>query len=52
LEDPTNLALYDVNTNPNYDPSIIPLLDEPVGSVFEKLDNRFVAVLDWSPTEN
>jgi hypothetical protein len=52
LDDPSNLDVYDVNTIANYDPSIIPLLDEPVGSVFEKLDHRFVAVLDWTPTEN
>jgi len=31
---PTNMALYDVNTIANYDPSIIPLLDAPIGSAF------------------
>jgi hypothetical protein len=28
------MALYDVNTIANYDPSIIPLLDAPIGSAF------------------
>jgi hypothetical protein len=31
---PANMAIYDVNTIANYDPSIIPLLDAPVGSAF------------------
>jgi hypothetical protein len=31
-----NLALYDVNIIANYDPEIIPLLGEPVGSAFER----------------
>jgi hypothetical protein len=42
LDDPGNLAIYDVNTIANYDPEIIPLLDAPVGSAFERLDGRFV----------
>ena len=33
-DDARNFALYDVNTIANYDPSIIPLLDSPVGSAF------------------
>jgi hypothetical protein len=36
LDDPENLAMYDVNTIANYDPEIIPLLDAPVGSAFER----------------
>jgi Protein of unknown function (DUF2185) len=31
---PDNWALYDVNTIANYDPTIIPYLDSPVGSAF------------------
>lgn len=34
LDDPRNLAFYDVNTIANYDPSIIPLLTAPIGSAY------------------
>ena len=46
LDDPRYLAIYDVNTIANYDPEIIPLLDAPVGSAFERVDaaGPFVAV--------
>ena len=46
-----NHAVYDINTIANYDPSIVPWLDAPVGSVFEKLPDatQFVAVTDWRP---
>jgi hypothetical protein len=43
-----------VNTIANYDPSIIPLLGSPIGSVFEKTteSERFVRVSDWEiPTD-
>jgi hypothetical protein len=36
LANPDNLAIYDVNTIANYDPEIIPLLNAPVGSAFER----------------
>ena len=36
VDDPNNLAIYDVNTIANYDPEIIPLLDAPLGSAFER----------------
>jgi hypothetical protein len=36
MDDSANMAIYDVNTVANYDPEIIPLLDAPVGSVFER----------------
>ena len=51
MNNPDNHAVYDVNTIANYDPSIIPLLDSPVGSVFEKPDGAsdFVRVPDWQP---
>jgi len=32
----SNFALYDVNTVANYDPQIIPLLDAPYGSAYER----------------
>ena len=49
MELASNLAMYDVNTIANYDPSIIPLLHSPEGSAFEKTpeSERFIAVADW-----
>jgi hypothetical protein len=35
-DDPGNYGIYDVNTICNYDPEIIPLLNAPVGSAFER----------------
>ena len=53
MDDPDNLAIYDVNTIANYDPSIVPLLEAPEGSAFEKTpeSERFLAVEDWAPHE-
>jgi hypothetical protein len=36
VNDPANLAIYDVNTVANYAAAIIPLLDAPVGSAFAR----------------
>lgn len=36
MEDADNHGVFDVNTIANYDESIIPLLDSPAGSAFEK----------------
>ena len=49
MSNPDNHAIYDVNTIANYDPSIIPFLDSPIGSVFEKTteSERFAPVTDW-----
>jgi len=47
LDDPANTAVYDLNTIANYDPEIIPLLDSPAGSAFERrgfFRKTFVAV--------
>jgi hypothetical protein len=48
--DPKNSEIYDVNTIANYDPSIIPHLDSPPGSAFEKLPGKesFAVVTDWA----
>jgi hypothetical protein len=53
MDNPANHSAYDVNTIANYDPSIIPFLDAPEGSVFEKApeSERFLAVTDWAPRE-
>jgi hypothetical protein len=46
-----NSALYAINTIANYDPSIIPHLDAPPGSAFEKPEGKevFVQIADWAP---
>lgn len=51
MDDPNNAEIYDVNTIANYDPAIIPLLDEPAGSVFERAEQseQFERVTDWQP---
>lgn len=36
MDDPDNLGLYDVNTLANYSPDIVPLLDAPPRSAFER----------------
>lgn len=48
VDNPANLAMYDVNTIANYDPDIIPLLGAPFGSAFERVDGSgpFVAIVD------
>ena len=33
---PANLGMYDLNTVANVDPAVVPLLDAPPGSVFER----------------
>lgn len=36
LGDPNNLGIYTLNTVANYDADIVPLLDSPIGSEFER----------------
>lgn len=36
MDKPSNHAIYDVNTIANYDPEIIPFLNAPIGSAFER----------------
>jgi hypothetical protein len=52
LDDAENIAIYDVNTIANYDPEIVPFLDAPVGSAFErdKWTNEFIEI-DYDPEE-
>jgi hypothetical protein len=40
MDDPDNLAIYEVNTIAIYDPDIIPLVDAPIGSVYERDNER------------
>jgi hypothetical protein len=46
VDDPANWEIYDVNTLANYDPGIIPFLDSPHGTAFERHaeSGEFVAV--------
>ena len=54
MDEADNHGVYDVNTIANYDPTIIPLLDEPQGAVFERVPGaaNFRPVDDWAPTED
>jgi len=38
MDDADNIGVYDVNTIANYDRDIIPFLDAPIGSAFERED--------------
>ena len=53
IENQDNLGLYDVNTIANYDRTIIPFLDAPAGSAFEKTEGRtnYIPLTDWTPPE-
>lgn len=47
MDNPSNLEVYDINTIANYDPDIIPHLDAPVGSAFEREANIGVRTKYW-----
>jgi hypothetical protein len=52
--DPANYAFYDCNTIANYDRSIVPHLEAPIGSAFERPSGaaEFLAVSGWSPPQD
>lgn len=54
MSDPDNFAIYDVNTIANYDPEIIPLLEAPIGSAFERSEGTgaFEEVEDFDPPDD
>ena len=54
MEDAENHAIYDVNTIANYDPEIVPLLDAPIGSAFERENGTgpLLEVDDHEPSDN
>jgi hypothetical protein len=56
LDDATNFALYDVNMIANYDPDIVPLLNAPAGSAYERQgpSGRFAQIAGepWEPGTN
>jgi hypothetical protein len=51
LDEAGNHAVYDCNTIANFDRSIVPHLEAPIGSAFEKPPgaSEFSPVTDWSP---
>jgi hypothetical protein len=53
VDDAGNHGVYDVNTIANYDPDIIPFLDAPVGTAFERQggSGRFTQIegTPWEP---
>ena len=53
MDNASNHGVYDVNTIANYDPDIIPHLEAPEGSAFERVDadQPFVEVFDFKTGE-
>ena len=51
MDNPANLAVYDVNTIANYDSDIVPFLESRIGSAFERKngDGPFIVVNDFVP---
>jgi hypothetical protein len=51
MDDPHNLAFYKVNTIANYGSEIVPYLEAPVGSAFERQNGTgpFVEVHGFEP---
>ena len=47
VNDLGNVGLHDVNTIANYDPDVIPLLDAPPGSAFERDDDGQFLQVDF-----
>lgn len=45
VNDPDNLAFYDLNTIANHDPAIIPYLDFPIGTELERKGNDFMDIV-------
>ncbi len=45
LDNPDNMAIYDLNTIANYSPDIVPFLEAPYGSAYERNEaGKFFAV--------
>jgi hypothetical protein len=51
MDDPSNHSVYDINTIANYDPDIIPLIENPKGSAFERNESGGFVPVDFSPGE-
>jgi hypothetical protein len=53
MNDAANHAVYDVNTIANYDRDIVPFLDAPIGSAYERPQGEvFVKIDDLSPPQH
>jgi hypothetical protein len=53
VNNPDNVHVFDVNTIANYDPSIVPFLNSPIGSVFERAPDggKWLPVRDFKIPE-
>jgi hypothetical protein len=51
MNDAANHAIYDVNTIANYDRDIVPFLNAPVGSAFERPEGDVFVKVNFSPPE-
>lgn len=49
MNDAENHGVYDVNTIANYDPDIVPFLDAPIGSAFERPEGDQFVEVEFSP---
>lgn len=52
VDNPNNIQIYDVNTIANYDKSIIPYLDSPIGFEYERVEKTGEFQLVDSTLEN
>lgn len=51
MQDPSKHAVYDVNTIANYDRDIVPFLDAPIGSAYERPTGDVFVEVDFSVAE-
>jgi hypothetical protein len=51
MGNPANHGVYDVNTIANYDPDIVPLLDAPCGSAFERPTGDAFVPVEFRPPD-
>jgi len=52
MDDPDHLSIYDLNTIANYDASIVPLLDAPVGAAFERSESGVFVAVPFEPPDD
>lgn len=52
MAESSNHGVYDVNTIANYDPNIIPLLDAPIGSAFERSETGKFVPVEVDPSDD
>jgi hypothetical protein len=49
MDDPANHGFYDVNTIANYDRDIVPFLDSPIGTAYERPEGDVFVEVEFSP---